>query len=136
MDAQIYGALLTLGLIVIGAIGAIVKALTGRIVRDLAQNTEITRETKEASNGRLKETLDRLAAERDRVLALRTLLRERDDRMAYLEARIPEVPRVLKGYEERRQSRHTAADERAVLQRLTEDIDDPTGTDAGAHPQG
>lgn len=137
MDPQLSGALIALGLIVVGSVGAIVKALTARITRDLEANTELTRAAKDASNGRLTAVLDRLSAERNRVFALRMLLRERDDRLAYLRARLPEVDRVLMGYKERRQARHTEADELAAERRIiADDIDDPTGTDAGAHPQG
>lgn len=124
MDPQLYAALIALGIIVIGAVGTIVKALTNRVIRDLAANTKITTEAKEASNGRLKDALDRLAAERDRSLALRQLLRERDDRLAYLHARLPGVDDVLQGYEERRQRRHSDTEERDALRRI---LEEPTG---------
>lgn len=122
MDAQISAALIGLGLIVITAVGAIVKALTDRVLHYLAENTQITREAKDAANGRLRDALDRLAAERDRVLALRLVVRERDDRLAYLAARLPEVERVLQGYQEKRQQRHTEREELEALQRA---LDEP-----------
>jgi hypothetical protein len=81
----------------------------------------ITQEAKDAANGRLQKVLDQLAAERNRTLALRELVRERDDRLAYLVSRIPEVARVLQGYEEKRQTKHTAREELAALTRILED---------------
>jgi hypothetical protein len=88
----------------------------------LARNTEITQEAKDAANGRLTAAQDQLAAERNRSLALRELVRERDDRLAYLTSRMPEAKRVLVGYEERRQKRHTATEELAALRRV---LDEP-----------
>lgn len=69
-------------------------------------------------------------------MALRELVRERTIALAYLSARLPEVERVLLGYRERRQARHSESQELAVLNRLLDDPDDPTGSDAGAHPRG
>jgi hypothetical protein len=137
MDQQLAGALLALGLTVIGALGTLVTLLIDKVKRDLAANTLITQEAKDAADGRLTESVNRLAAERDRSLALRELVRERDDRLAYLQSRIPEADCVLKGYMERRQTRTTESQEMRALQRLLDsDADDPTGTDAGAHPLG
>jgi hypothetical protein len=122
MDSSVYAALIALGLIVITSVGAIVKALTDRVLSDLANNTRLTEEAKDAANDRLQKIVDQLAAERNRTLALRELVRERDDRFAYLTARVPQVATVLRGYEERRQERHTPADEQAALERI---LDDP-----------
>jgi hypothetical protein len=134
MDAQIAAALLALGLTVIGALGTLVTLLVERVKRDLATNTQITTEARDAADGRLSDTLSHLAAERNRSLALREIVRERDDRLAYLAARLPDATSVLRGYEERRQARATSAEEAAALRRILDDnIDDPTGTDAGAH---
>jgi len=130
MDSQIYGALIALGLIVIGAIGAIVKGLTDRVLSDLGKNTTLTRETREA----IQSTVERLAAARNTILGLREVIRERDDRIAYLVARHPEVENTLHQYQDRRSRRATALDERAAERRVLADLDDPTGTDAGAHP--
>lgn len=124
MDPQITAQLTALGAVVIGALGTLVTLLVERVKRDLATNTSLTREAKDAANGRLQKVIDQLAAERNRTLALRELIRERDDRIAYLAARLPEVKAVLRGYEERRQERHTPADEVAALRRV---LDDPTG---------
>jgi hypothetical protein len=120
MDPQITAQLTALGVVVIGALGTLVTLLIERVKRDLAANTQITQEAKEAANGRLSEALAHLAAERDRTFALRTLLRERDDRFEYVRARLPDVDRVLQGYEEKRQQRYTAAEEHAALQRILE----------------
>lgn len=119
---QLYAALIALGITVVGALGAYVNLLIERVKRDLAENTQLTHEAKEAANGRLRDALDRLAAERDRVLALRLVVRERDDRLAYLAARLPEVERVLQGYQEKRQQRHTEREELEALQRA---LDEP-----------
>lgn len=124
MDAQVYAALIALGLIVIASVGSIVKGLTDRVLSDLSANTKLTSEAKDAANGRLQKVIDQLAAERNRTLALRELVRERDDRLAYLLARLPEVSDVLRGYEERRQARHTERQELAAVQRI---LSDPPG---------
>jgi hypothetical protein len=121
MDPQITAQLTALGVVVIGALGTLVTLLIERVKRDLAANTQITQEAKEAANGRLQKVIDQLAAERNRAFALRELVRERDDRLAYLVARIPEVKAVLKGYEERRQARHTEREELAAMRRILEE---------------
>lgn len=114
MDPQITAALVALGLTVITSLGVLVTALTERLKRDLARNTEITKETKEA----LGDTVERLAAARNTILGLRELLRERDDRLSYLESRLPEVTHVLRGYEDRRRARHSAGEELAAVRRI------------------
>lgn len=121
MDPQITAQLTALGVVVIGALGTLVTLLVERVKRDLAANTLLTQEAKDAANGRLQKVLDQLAAERNRTLALRELVRERDDRLAYLTSHMPEVKRVLTGYEERRQKRHTASQEDAALRRVLEE---------------
>jgi hypothetical protein len=132
MDTQLYTALIALGLLVTGSVGAIVKALTDRVVQDLEQNTRITTETREG----LRDAVEKLAQARNTILGLREVVRERDDRIAYLVSRMPEAEEVLSSYRSRREARFTAADERAALRRVIDDLDDPTGTDAGAHPKG
>lgn len=131
MDAQLSAALIALALIIVGSIGAVVKALTDRVLSDLANNTRITRETREASNGRLEGALRELAKERDRVMALRELVRERDDRIAYIRARIPQVDELISDYGRRREDRITRNDESRALRQVLTDLDDPTGFDAG-----
>lgn len=118
MDPQLSAGLIGLGLLVIASVGAIVKALTDRIVADVAANTQLTAEARDAAEGRLREAIDNLAAERNRVLGLRQLLRERDDRLAFLEARVPGVTPALADYGRRRQDRHTRTEENAALKRL------------------
>ena len=122
MDSSLYAALLALGITITGALGTLVTLLVERIKRDLAANTKLTQEAKEASNGRLRDALDQLAAERDRTLALRELVRERDDRLAYLSARLPECDRILRGYSERRQTaRYSDSQELAALERALQE---------------
>jgi hypothetical protein len=136
MDTQLYAALLALGLLVIGSIGAFVKALTDRVISDLADNTRLTRETKQAADGSLRQALADLATARNTVFGLRVVVREREDRLAYILARHPEAEETLRAYRDRRQQRATAAEESAAERRILDDVDDPTGTDAGAHPHG
>ncbi len=81
------------------------------LAKKLDVNTSLTQEAKDASNGRLKETLSRLATERDRVMGLRYLVRERDDRIAYIVARLPDAETLMQEYRERRDRRITDADE-------------------------
>ncbi|MEI8167725.1 MAG: hypothetical protein WCG26_15185 [Chloroflexales bacterium] len=145
MEEHIAEALIALGVVIIGSIGTIVGLLTERIKRDLAANTKLTQETKTAANGTLTSALENLATERNRSFGLRELLRERDDRIAFVVAMHPEVAATLSQYTERRSSRPSEADELAAEQRLmveaatgdTEPLhvapawpDDPTGTDA------
>ena len=137
MDPQLQAALISLGLIVFGTVGALVKAAGDRITRDLAENTAVTRETKVAADRRLGELIEAQARSRDTILGLRAIVREREDRIAYLVARHPEVESTLRAYTDRRQQRATVAEEHAAERRILEEfIDDPTGTDAGAHPRG
>lgn len=135
MDQHILEALSVLAVIIVGSIGTLVTVLTERIKRDLQTNTKLTQETKTAANGTLTTALDQLAAERNRVLGLRELLREREDRIAFLVARHPELEATMSQYQRRRTSRATEADELAAEHRLRAGDalvwpDDPTGTDA------
>lgn len=123
MDSQLYAALLGLGLVVIASVGAIVKALTDRVLTDLSKNTALTRKTSEATNGRLEEALDDLAVQRNLVVALRHLVRERDDRIAYLQSRLPQANKLLAEYGRSRENRHSRTEEHAALQRLLDDVD-------------
>ena len=132
MDQHILEALSVLAVIIVGSIGTLVTVLTERIKRDLQTNTKLTQETKTAANGTLTTALEKLAAERNRVFALRMLLSERDDRIAFIEARHPDVMATLQQYKQRRSSRPSEADELAAEQHMqaTPWPDDPTGTDA------
>lgn len=153
MDQYVTEALVGLAVMIIGSLGTLITILTERIKRDLSANTQLTRETKTAANGTLTTALEKLAVERNRGFALRMLLRERDDRVAFILARHPAVEATLQQYKQRRSSRPSQADELAAEQRLiaeaatcdTEPLhptpappDEPTGTgtDAGAYPQG
>jgi hypothetical protein len=118
VDSQIIGALIILGLLVIGSIGTIVKAITDKIVADLAINTTLTREAKNAANGQLTGVIDQLAAERNIVQGLRAVVRERDDRIAYIVARLPEAQGLMRDYSDRRTARASDADVIAAEQHL------------------
>jgi len=114
---QLNPLLITLLIAAIGALTAWVE----RVRRDLTRNTSLTKEAKDASNGRLSEVIDRLAAERDRTMGLRYLVRERDDRLAYLMARLPEAKAIEQEYRDRRDARLTEADELAAEQHAMND---------------
>ncbi|NJK81340.1 MAG: hypothetical protein HC914_16210 [Chloroflexaceae bacterium] len=137
MNSEIIAALTVLGLTVIGSLSTLVKVLTDRITAGLEENTRLTEQARDAANGQLRKVLEELARERNTVVGLRVLLRERDDRLGYIAARHPEVQNTLKGYRERRQRLATEHEEAEALTRfLEDDPDDPTGTDAGAYPNG
>ena len=129
MDPQILAAITGLAITVIGAIGTLVTVLIERVKRDLAANTAITKETRAG----LRDTVEKLASARNIILGLREVVRERDDRIAFIVARHPEVEETIQQYRNRRTRRATELEEYQALQRF-EEIDDPTGTDAGAHP--
>jgi len=122
MDPQLSAALIALGITVIGALGTLVTLLVERVKRDLAANTQITQETREG----LQDAVERLAAARNTILGLRLVVREREDRIAYLLARIPEAEQVLVGYYERRRSRHSEAEEHAAERRILEESGEQT----------
>lgn len=107
---QIIGALITLGVSVIGALGTLVKVLVDQISKKLEENTTLTKEAKAAANGQLSGILDQLAAERNTVQGLRAVVRERDDRIAYLVARLPQAQELMHRYSDRRTARASEAD--------------------------
>lgn len=107
---QLSPALVTLALATLATLGALLE----RIRRDLGENTQITREAKRAADGQLSAALNDLAAERNRTLALREIVREREDRIAYIVARHPEAESTMRQYGDRRTRRVTEADERAM----------------------
>jgi hypothetical protein len=111
-------ALIGLGIIVIGALGTMVKFWIAHLAAELAQNTAITTQARDASNGQLSSVLDQLAAERNLVQGLRAIVRDRDDRLAYLLSRIPQVEALMVEYSDRRTTRTTDADMIAVEQHL------------------
>jgi hypothetical protein len=115
---QIYQGLIALGVIVIGALGTLVKVLVDKLSDELKSNTHITTQARDASNGRLSEVIDRLAASRDQAQGLRWLVRERDDRIAYIVARLPEAEAIMREYRDRRDSRITSSDELAAEQHI------------------
>jgi hypothetical protein len=111
-------ALIGLGIIVIGALGTMVKLWIDHLAAELAQNTAITTQARDASNGQLSSVLDQLAAERNTVQGLKAVVRDRDDRLAYLLSRIPQVEALMQEYSDRRATRTTEADMIAVEQHL------------------
>lgn len=132
MTAEITTALISLALIIIGSLGTLIKAMVDRVLLDLAKNTTITTQAKDAANGRLESVQRELAKERDRSLALREIVRERDDRLSYIVSRLPQARHLMVEYGRRRQDRRSPTEEMQVLTRiLEEDVDDPTGSDAG-----
>lgn len=121
MDTQLYNALIVLGIAICGGLGTLITALIAWLSKQLSNNTRITTEAKEASNGRLAETLDRLAVERNLVIGLRSLIRERDDRIAYIVSRMPEAEAVMNDYANRRTQHATEADEAAAERHVLQD---------------
>lgn len=122
---QVLGALAGLGVIVITAIGYIVKAYTDKVLADIQHNTDITKQTREG----LTDALERLAAARNTILGLREIIREREDRIAYLAARHPEIEDTIQQYQDRRQRRTTELDEREAEKRIIASIDNPPELD-------
>lgn len=121
MDPQLTNGLIALAIVVMGGLGTLVTTLIAWLARKLDTNTSLTQEAKDASNGRLSETLSRLAAERDRVMGLRYLVRERDDRIAYIVARLPDAESLMQEYRDRRDRRITDADEAQAEQHAMSD---------------
>jgi hypothetical protein len=114
MDSRLYEALILLAVVALGGLSALIKTSLARLLREMRKNTTITTEARDASNGRLSEVIDRLAAERDRVQGLRYLVRERDDRLAYIIARMPEAEDLMRQYRNQRTVHATQADEIAA----------------------
>lgn len=121
LDPQLANALVSLAIIVLGGLGTLVTTVIALIVwlaRKVDGNTQLTsqannnaKDAKEASNGRLREVLDRLAASRNQVVGLRYLVHERDDRIAYIVARLPEAEELMSEYRNRRTRHATEAEE-------------------------
>lgn len=106
----------------IGLLIAIISALTAlveRVRRDLGTNTDLTKEAKAAADNQVGDLVEKLAAERNLVQGLRAIVRERDDRIAYLVARVPQAEDLMVEYRDRRTRRATEADEAAVERRIT-----------------
>jgi lactate dehydrogenase-like 2-hydroxyacid dehydrogenase len=70
MDPALTAQLTALGAVIIGALGTRVTLLVERIKRDLAANTQISTQARDAANGRLKAVLDQLAAGKVRFAGL------------------------------------------------------------------
>jgi hypothetical protein len=120
LEQHIGESLSGLAVVIIVSLGTLITVLTERIKRHLDTNTTLTRETKTAANGTLTSALDNLFIERNRVVELQILLREREDRIAFLLSQHPELADTKRQYTERRPLHVPPAFP-----------DDPTGTDAG-----
>lgn len=81
---------------------AVVLALVEKIRRDLGENTTITKQTKEAANGTLHKTMERLKEEQERAERLQDLVRDQQDKLSFLSAKLPEVQEILSSYRDRR----------------------------------
>jgi hypothetical protein len=110
MDSQISTALIVLGVTVISALGTLVKLLVDKLSAELATNTSVSMQARDASNGQLSELLAQLAAERNCSQGLRAIIHDRDDRIAYLLARLPEASALMAKFAERRTTKITPAD--------------------------
>jgi hypothetical protein len=98
MSPEITSALVGLALTVIGALAAYVR----RVENELKSNTEITRQVARHTNGTMTTLSARLRAETEVALALRTIVRDREDRIAFLVARVPGAAAALADYRPRR----------------------------------
>lgn len=110
MGPELQAALGGLALITIGALGTLVKVLIKKILNEIQTNTRITTEARDASNGQLSSLTQQLAAERNTVSGLRMVVRERDDRIAYIVARVPQAEDLMRDYSDRRTARASEAD--------------------------
>lgn len=111
MDSRLIEALILLAIAAVGGLSTLIKVLVTRMLRELKANTTISTQARDASNGRLSEVMDKLAASRNQVVGLRWIIQERDDRLAYLVARLPEAETLMRDYRNQRTMRPTAADE-------------------------
>ena len=109
MDA-VTTELTALAIIIIGSVGTLIKVLVDKLTIELRQNTAITTQARDASNGQLSSVLVQLAAERNLVQGLRAVVRDRDDKLAFLSTRITQVDVLLQEYSDRRTTRTTDAD--------------------------
>ena len=108
--------------VLIGLLIAALGALTTwveRVRRDLGENTNLTKEAKAAADNQVGNLVDQLAAERNLVQGLRAVVRERDDRIAYLVARVPQAEDLMLEYRDRRTRQATDAEEVAAERRMT-----------------
>lgn len=128
MDQQLYNAIIVFGVATLAGLGTLVTALIAWLARKLDANTRLTtegtiasKEARSASNGRLSDALSQLARARDLVQGLRYLVRERDDRIAYIVARLPQAEEVMREYRDRRTRRATEAEERAAEEHAMSD---------------
>jgi hypothetical protein len=110
MSLELSSGLMLLLVTTIGALTALVE----KIRRDLRENTQLTEQAKNLANGNLRNALERLASERNRTLALREIVREQEDRLAFIVSRHPEVESTLHDYRDRRTRRVTEAEESAA----------------------
>lgn len=110
MESSLNGLLLAC----IGALGVLVEYIRRR----LEINTQITKEARAAANGHLVELMDELAAERNRTLGLRAIVRERDDRLQFVLSRHPETEATLASYKRRRSYVYSVGEEEQAISDL------------------
>ena len=103
LDSQIIGALILLALLIIGALSKIITAVTDKIIADLAVNTKISTEARDSNDGKL-------AAERNKVQGLLAVIRDREDKIAFLVARVPTATALLEEFSDRRTRHITDSD--------------------------
>lgn len=100
--------LITLLITIFGALTALVE----RVRRDVSKNTVLTQGAKNSAD----QLLSQLATERNTVVGLRAVVRERDDRIAYLVARLPDADQLMRDYRDRR-TRHATESEELAAER-------------------
>jgi hypothetical protein len=90
----------SLDVLLLGVI-AVLTLMLEKVRRDLSENTTITKETKTAANGTLKDALEKLDQEQATSARLRELLQRQQDRLAYLTTKLPDE--VLDSFHDQRE---------------------------------
>ena len=104
LNTQLIAALIALGMSIIGSLGLIVRSLTERIQTDLRTNTTLTRNVKAQLSEEIQCLQADLQLERSRINALRETLKDREDKLAYIESNFPEVAHMNHSWRDRRRS--------------------------------
>lgn len=132
MSGEIITALVALAVTVITALGTLVKLLIDRLRAELEANTRLTTQARDLVNGNYRDTLEQLATERNRSFGLRVALREREDRLAYILARHPDVETTLDRYLQMQTRTITTRQELEALDNLLNDDLPAAGEEPGA----
>lgn len=110
---QIISALIALIVAIIGAIGALfLRQMSDKIDK----NTIITQKNADVANGHLQNIIEQLANERNLVIGLRAIVRDRDDRLAYIIARLPDASQMMIDYADRRISSYRDSEDLSDIQ--------------------